>query len=188
MQLFKLNERNEGEICTRGRCTAMGYLFDQAKTLDTFDEEGWLHTGDLGTLDSDGFYFIVGRIKEIIITAGGENIAPVNIEDEVKKELEAVVSNIMVVGEKRRFLSSLITLRVKPDPETLIPTSELEDVARSVLTNHRPSFSLLTNPGNGLERSPGSVSALCPRSWICSRLMMSRDTNLPGETNSMLFG
>ena len=115
----------------------MGYLFDKTKTLDTFDEEGWLHTGDLGTLDSDGFYSIVGRIKEIIITAGGENIAPVNIEDEVKKELECVVSNIMVVGEKRRFLSSLITLRVKPDPETLIPTSELEDVARSVLTNQR---------------------------------------------------
>ena len=125
----------------------MGYLFDQAKTLDTFDEEGWLHTGDLGTLDSDGFYSIVGRIKEIIITAGGENIAPVNIEDEVKKELEAVVSNIMVVGEKRRFLSSLITLRVKPDPETLIPTSELEDVARSVLTNHRPPLQLLTIQG-----------------------------------------
>jgi len=129
-RLFKLNERNEGEICTRGRCTAMGYLFDKDKTLDTFDEEGWLHTGDLGTLDTDGFYSIVGRIKEIIITAGGENIAPVNIEDEVKKELESVVSNIMVVGEKRRFLSSLITLRVKPDPETLIPTQELEDEAR----------------------------------------------------------
>ena len=108
----------------------MGYLFDKTKTLDTFDEEGWLHTGDLGTLDTDGFYSIVGRIKEIIITAGGENIAPVNIEDEVKKELEAVVSNIMVVGEKRRFLSSLITLRVKQDPETLIPTQELEDEAR----------------------------------------------------------
>ena len=72
----------------------------------------------------------MGRIKEIIITAGGENIAPVNIEEEVKKELEALVSNIMVVGEKRRFLSSLITLRLKPDPETLIPTSELEDVAK----------------------------------------------------------
>ena len=68
--------------------------------------------------------------QEIIITAGGENIAPVNIEEEIKKELEALVSNIMVVGEKRRFLSSLITLRLKPDPETLIPTSELEDVAK----------------------------------------------------------
>ena len=67
--------------------------------------------GDLGRVDGDGFYSVVGRIKEIIITAGGENIAPVNIEEEIKKELEALVSNIMVVGEKRRFLSSLITLR-----------------------------------------------------------------------------
>jgi len=129
-KLFNLNERREGEICTRGRCTAMGYLFDKNKTLDTFDEEGWLHTGDLGSIDSDGFYSIVGRIKEIIITAGGENIAPVNIEEEIKKELENVVSNIMVVGEKRRFLSCLITLKVKPDPDTLAPTSQLEDLAK----------------------------------------------------------
>lgn len=108
----------------------MGYLFDKNKTLDTFDDEGWLHTGDLGTLDSDGFYTIVGRIKEIIITAGGENIAPVNIEDEIKRELDSFVSNIMVVGEKRRFLSCLLTVKVKPDPETLAPTTNLEDVVK----------------------------------------------------------
>jgi len=130
-KLFNLNERNEGEICTRGRCTAMGYLFDKNKTLDTFDDEGWLHTGDLGTVDDDGFYSIVGRIKEIIITAGGENIAPTNIEDEIKRELENIVSNVMVVGEKRRFLTCLITIKVKPDPDTLAPTTNLEEVTRS---------------------------------------------------------
>ena len=129
--MFNLNERNEGEICTRGRCTAMGYLFDKNKTLDTFDDEGWLHTGDLGTVDDDGFYSIVGRIKEIIITAGGENIAPTNIEDEIKRELENIVSNVMVVGEKRRFLTCLITIKVKPDPDTLAPTTNLEEVTRS---------------------------------------------------------
>ena len=102
LQLFNVNERHEGEICTRGRCTAMGYLFDKEKTLDTFDDEGWLHQvhiysvstvstvstcqGDLGRVDGDGFYSVVGRIKEIIITAGGENIAPVNIEEEVSTQ------------------------------------------------------------------------------------------------------
>ena len=108
----------------------MGYLFDKDKTLNAIDDEGWLHSGDLGSMDEDGFYTIVGRIKEIIITAGGENIAPVNIEDEIKKELGTLISNIMVVGEKRRFLSCLITLKVKVDPDTLTPTSFLEDITK----------------------------------------------------------
>ena len=112
----------------------MGYLFDEKKTLDAIDDEGWLHSGDLGSVDDDGFYTIVGRIKEIIITAGGENIAPVNIEDEIKKELGNLISNIMVVGEKRRFLSCLITLKVKVDPDTLAPTSTLEDITKDWVT------------------------------------------------------
>ena len=62
----------------------------------------------------------------LTLLTGGENIAPVNIEEEIKKELENVISNIMVVGEKRRFLSCLLTLKVKPDPETLAPTDILE--------------------------------------------------------------
>lgn len=112
----------------------MGYLFDKDKTLNAIDDEGWLHSGDLGSMDEDGFYTIVGRIKEIIITAGGENIAPVNIEDEIKKELGTLISNIMVVGEKRRFLSCLITLKVKVDPDTLAPTSFLEDITKEWVT------------------------------------------------------
>ena len=107
----------------------MGYLFDQAKTLDTFDEEGWLHTGDLGTLDSDGFYSIVGRIKEIIITAGGENIAPVGVEDKFKL-LCPPCSNIMLVGEGQRFLAALITFKVDMDPKTGLPTRNLMLEAR----------------------------------------------------------
>ena len=112
----------------------MGYLFDKDKTLNAIDDEGWLHSGDLGSMDEDGFYTIVGRIKEIIITAGGENIAPVNIEDEIKKELGTLISNIMVVGEKRRFLSCLITLKVKVDSDTLAPTSFLEDITKEWVT------------------------------------------------------
>ena len=129
-KINKPDEKGEGEIFSRGRCIAMGYLFDKEKTLETFDDDGWLHTGDKGFIDAGGFYTIVGRIKEIIITAGGENVAPVNIEGEIKKELPDIISNIMVVGEQRKFLTCLITLKVKPDPETLAPTDILEDDAR----------------------------------------------------------
>jgi len=129
-KLHDMNEKGEGEICTRGRCTAMGYLFEREKTLETFDDDGWLHTGDLGTVDEEGFYSIVGRMKEIIITSGGENIAPVNIENKIKEALEDLVSNVMIVGEKKPYLSCLITMKVKPDPETLAPTNQLEDATR----------------------------------------------------------
>ena len=103
-KIINPNKKGAGEICSRGRCIAMGYLFDKEKTMETIDDEGWLHTGDMGMVDNDGFYSMVGRIKEIIITAGGENVAPVNIEDEIKRELPNIISNVMVVGEQRKFL------------------------------------------------------------------------------------
>ena len=108
----------------------MGYLNNKEKTKETIDDEGWLHSGDLVKEDEEGWFTVVGRSKEIIITAGGENVAPVNIEGEIKKELPDIISNVMVVGEQRKFLTCLITLKVKPDPETLAPTDILEDDAR----------------------------------------------------------
>ena len=65
-------------------------MFTREKTVEALDDEGWLHTGDLVREDKEGFFTVVGRIKEIIITAGGENIAPTNIEEEIKKELQEV--------------------------------------------------------------------------------------------------
>ena len=91
----------------------MGYLNDKAKTLDTIDDEGWLHSGDLLNVDDEGFYKIVGRIKEIIITAGGENVAPINIEDEIKQSLPDIVNQVMVCGDGEPYLSCLITLKVR---------------------------------------------------------------------------
>ena len=79
-----------GEIVTRGRNSCMGYLWQEDKTAELVDSEGWVHSGDLGRKDEDGFFYITGRIKEIIITAGGENIAPVPIEEKIKAELPVV--------------------------------------------------------------------------------------------------
>ena len=95
----------------RSRAVCMGYLHSEQKTRDTIDDEGWLHSGDLVRADQEGFYKVVGRIKEIIIPAGGENVAPTNIEDEIKLALPSLVSNVMVVGDGRQYLTCLITLK-----------------------------------------------------------------------------
>jgi len=99
-----------GEICYRGRHIFMGYMHDEDTTSKTVDKDGWLHSGDIGKLDKNNFLTITGRIKEIIITAGGENIAPIPIEDKVK-QYAPIVSNCMVIGDKMKFLSLVCTLR-----------------------------------------------------------------------------
>lgn len=120
----------EGEICYRGRHIMMGYMKEPAKSAEAIDAEGWLHSGDVGKLDENGMLHITGRIKELIITAGGENIAPVPIEDKFK-ELCPAVSNIMMVGDKRKYNVCLITLKTELNPETGMSTGKLiGDAAR----------------------------------------------------------
>uniref|UniRef100_A0A8C5AK86 Long-chain-fatty-acid--CoA ligase ACSBG2 n=1 Tax=Gadus morhua TaxID=8049 RepID=A0A8C5AK86_GADMO len=113
-----------GEICFWGRHLFMGYLNQYERTEEALDAEGWLHSGDLGKHDDNDFLFITGRIKELIITAGGENIPPVPIEDAVK-EMVPLVSNAMLIGDKRKFLSMLLTVKGQLNEETGVPTDEL---------------------------------------------------------------
>ena len=91
---------DDGEIRMRGRNVMMGYKGMPEKTAETFDEDGWLRSGDVGREDGDGFVSITGRIKEILITAGGENVAPVPIENSIKKFLPCV-GHAVLVGDKR---------------------------------------------------------------------------------------
>ncbi|KAM7140506.1 long-chain-fatty-acid--CoA ligase ACSBG2 isoform 1-T5 [Molossus nigricans] len=113
-----------GEICIWGRHVCMGYLERQEETMEVIDEEGWLHTGDLGRMDSQGFLYITGRIKEILITAGGENVPPVPIENKVKEKIP-IISNAMLVGDKAKFLSILLTLKCETDKTSGEPLDKL---------------------------------------------------------------
>ncbi|XP_078530572.1 long-chain-fatty-acid--CoA ligase ACSBG2-like isoform X3 [Lissotriton helveticus] len=123
-RIHRPEEDGTGEICFWGRHVFMGYLNTEDKTKEALDEEGWLHSGDLGKHDEDGFLYVTGRIKELIITAGGENIAPVPIEIAVKEELP-IISNAMLVGDKRKFLSMLLTLKCRVDVQSGEPQEEL---------------------------------------------------------------
>eukprot|EP00026_Physarum_polycephalum_P004408 Phypoly_transcript_04427.p1 GENE.Phypoly_transcript_04427~~Phypoly_transcript_04427.p1 ORF type:complete len:660 (+),score=152.47 Phypoly_transcript_04427:135-2114(+) len=116
LKIMNPDAEGNGEICWRGRSVFLGYMKNEEATAETIDGEGFLHSGDIGKLDQDGFLTITGRIKELIITAGGENVPPVLIEDEIKKEIGSVVSNVMVVGDRRKFLACLITLKTTPNP------------------------------------------------------------------------
>nr|XP_028569405.1 long-chain-fatty-acid--CoA ligase ACSBG2 isoform X2 [Podarcis muralis] len=122
--LFKPDSEGVGEICFAGRHVFMGYLNMEDKTKEAIDDEGWLHSGDLGRHDADGFLFITGRIKELIITAGGENIPPVPIEDAIKEAIP-ILSNVMLIGDKAKFLAMLMTLKCMVNLETGEPEDAL---------------------------------------------------------------
>jgi len=100
----------DGEILVKGPNVFQGYHKNEEATRQTI-VDGWLHTGDLGEVDSDGFIKITGRKKDIIITAGGKNITPANLEAEIKQH--PLVSQCVVVGDRRPYLVALVTL----DPE-----------------------------------------------------------------------
>ncbi|CAG0886457.1 unnamed protein product [Cyprideis torosa] len=123
-RIFNPDKTGEGEVCMKGRHVFMGYLGQEEKTKEAIDSNGWLHSGDLGRKDEDGFIFITGRIKELIITAGAENVAPVPIEDNIKHELPCI-SNIMVIGDRKKFLSCILTLKTMLDADTGEPKDEL---------------------------------------------------------------
>ena len=97
-----------GEILVRGTNVFMGYLNLPEKTAETIDADGWLHTGDVGTVDDEGFFRITDRMKDIIITAGGKNITPSELENELK--FSPYVTDAVVIGDKRAYLTVIIMI------------------------------------------------------------------------------
>ena len=123
---------DDGEVLIKGPNIFQGYYKNEDATKETL-ENGWLHTGDLGRLDEDGFLYITGRKKDIIITAGGKNITPANLENGLKQT--RWISQAVVVGDRRPYLIALITL----DPEEAPALAEQLGLEDATLPDSRPT-------------------------------------------------
>ncbi len=111
-----------GEILVRGKNVFAGYLNLPEKTAETMDADGWLHTGDVGVVDGDGFFRITDRMKDIIITAGGKNVTPSELENDLK--FSPYITDAVVIGDKRPYLTVIIMI----DQENVEKYAQDQDV------------------------------------------------------------
>ena len=105
---------DDGEVLVRGPIVMRGYYKDPGKTAEAIDADGWMHTGDIGTMDADGYVRIVDRKKELIITAGGKNVSPANIEHLLLQH--PLIGQACAIGDRRPFVSALLVLDAEMAP------------------------------------------------------------------------
>jgi long-chain acyl-CoA synthetase len=105
---FELKLADDGELFVRSETVFQGYYKDPAATAEVLGQDGWLRTGDIATIDSDGFVTITDRKKDILVTAGGKNVAPQNLENDLKTS--RWISQALVVGDRRPYVAALVTL------------------------------------------------------------------------------
>lgn len=143
--LFNPTEEEQGELCFRGRHIMAGYMANPdlgeehvaeiaKKNADAIDKDGWMHSGDKGCIDARGMVRVTGRYKELIITAGGENVAPVPIEDAIKATCD-MVSNVMMIGDQRKFNVALVTLKCVGATGEVAGTDQLDGGAKKFDSN-----------------------------------------------------
>ena len=143
---------DDGEILVKGPNVFQGYYKNEEATRETI-VDGWLHTGDIGEIDADGFIKITGRKKDIIITAGGKNITPANLENEIKQH--PLVSQCVVVGDRRPYLVALVTL----DPEEAVAYAKehgLPEDPEQLAANADVRAAIEAHLARSTRSSPGS--------------------------------
>lgn len=109
LEFIEQRVADDGEILLRGPSVFLGYYKNEEATREAVDADGWLHTGDIGRIDDEGYLYIVDRKKHIIITAGGKNLTPANIENEIKTQ-DPLISQVHAHGDRRPYVSALITV------------------------------------------------------------------------------
>ena len=124
---FEVRLAEDGELLVRSETVFQGYLKDPEATAEVLSEDGWLKTGDIATIDEDGFITITDRKKDIIVTAGGKNVAPQNLENELKSS--KYVSQALVVGDRKPYIAALITLEPEETAKWAAEQGIAEDLA-----------------------------------------------------------
>jgi long-chain acyl-CoA synthetase len=124
---MELRIADDGEVLVRGPLVMRGYYKDPERTAEALDADGWMHTGDIGVLDADGFLKITDRKKELIITSGGKNISPALIEYELQRH--PLIGQACAIGDRRNYVTALIVL----DPETTPAWARAQGIAASSL-------------------------------------------------------
>ena len=141
----------DGEILTKGPHVMKGYYHDPEGTAEAIDSEGWLHTGDIGIIDEDGYIKITDRKKHLFVSAGGKNIAPAPIEALLLQS--KYIEQLMLIGDKREFNAALIVLDFEIIRESLadLKSSSSEDIA-----NHKAVRELVTKEIDALQKELAS--------------------------------
>ena len=131
----------DGEILVRGKTVFQGYYKAPEATAEAIDADGWLHTGDIGKRDADGYLFIVDRKKHIIITAGGKNLTPANIENEIKHQ-DPIISHVHAHGDTRAYVTAIVSV----SPLETIEWAKQKGIAPDDASVERMQRALMQNP------------------------------------------
>jgi long-chain acyl-CoA synthetase len=161
-----------GEILVRGPNVFMGYLNLPEKTAETLDADGWLHTGDVGVVDEEGFFRITDRMKDIIITAGGKNITP----SELENELSPYVTDAVVIGDKRPYLTVIVMI----DQENVEKYAQDNDVPfsnYSSLTHSAEAQSLIQAELDRVNKKFARVEQI-KKFWLLDTQLSAEDEEL----------
>jgi len=126
---FEVRVEEDGELLIRSETVFAGYYKDEQATREVLGEDGWLRSGDVGSIDADGFISITDRKKDILVTAGGKNVAPQNLENALKTS--PLVSQALVLGDRRPYVAALIT--VDPAAADGLPPEEIEQRVQAVV-------------------------------------------------------
>lgn len=144
---------DDGEVLVRGKMVMRGYRNDPEKTAETVDPDGWLHTGDIGTIDADGYLSIVDRKKELIISAAGKNMSPSNIENTITENCP-LAGTVVAIGEQRHFNTALICL----DPDLAAAFAQRHQLAGTTVAEWSKDPQILAAIEQGVAQANSKLS------------------------------
>ncbi|MDH3679722.1 MAG: long-chain fatty acid--CoA ligase [Acidimicrobiia bacterium] len=142
----------DGEVLVKGPQVFPGYWRNDRATAEVFDDDGWFHTGDIGTIDQDGFLLVTGRKKELIVTSAGKNVAPAPLEDRLRSH--NLVSQAMIVGDAQRFIAALVTI----DEEAFVDWAQDHDHPGATVADLATSDELRKEIQEAIDVANASVS------------------------------